>query len=306
MTDDTEAARRVADLQAQLAALAARLDALEGAALPHRPGSSPDRTPGSGSLGRRALFAGVAGAAAGALLAGRPAAAADGDALLLGATNTSTMTTTLSGGSLTVQAQGAWMFTALSGSAAGVGVRGEASLSGFDGDHQQGPCGVYGTFTGVGKGTGVLGAATAATGSTFGVAGYSTSEDGIGVLGSARLAGVSGQGARQGVQGAGGEHGVYGLQLGPSGQTEGAGVKGVGGVGVVGQSVLGDEGWAVVADGRLKSTGRTFLGAPGTAPKSAELAPGSISFYLDAKNSAMKVRVKFHNGTVKTATLALK
>ena len=66
-------------------------------------------------------------------------------------------------------------------------------------------------------------------------------------------------------------------------------------------------GFAVYAAGRLKATGRTYLGAPSTAPADSDLDSGSISFYLDQTANTLKVRVKYNSitATYKTATIAL-
>jgi hypothetical protein len=65
------------------------------------------------------------------------------------------------------------------------------------------------------------------------------------------------------------------------------------------------DGYAVRAVGRLKSTGRTFLGTPTTAPADTDLDQGVISFHLDEATNTLKVRVKYSNGTLKTGSIAL-
>lgn len=64
-------------------------------------------------------------------------------------------------------------------------------------------------------------------------------------------------------------------------------------------------GYAVWAEGRLKATGRTFLGTPATAPADSDLNLGSISFYLDPKDAKLKVRVKYPNGVPRSEAIAL-
>ena len=75
--------------------------------------------------------------------------------------------------------------------------------------------------------------------------------------------------------------------------------------GVYGTS-LSASGYAVYSNGRFKATGRTYLGAPATAPADADLNAGSVSLWLDETNNALKVRVKYANGTtLKAGTIAL-
>ena len=97
--------------------------------------------------------------------------------------------------------------------------------------------------------------------------------------------------------------GVYGAAA----STSGTGVYGSATAttyGVYGH-VASTSGFAVFAAGRFKATGRTYLGAPSTAPTDTDLNAGSVSLYLDQTNNALKVRVKYTTGTLKTATIAL-
>ena len=64
-------------------------------------------------------------------------------------------------------------------------------------------------------------------------------------------------------------------------------------------------GFAVLASGRFKATGRTFLGAPNTAPTDGDLGNGSISFYLDQTSNQLKVRVRYSGGALRTGTVNL-
>lgn len=64
-------------------------------------------------------------------------------------------------------------------------------------------------------------------------------------------------------------------------------------------------GFAVLASGRFKATGRTFLGAPNTAPTDGDLNNGSISFYLDQAANQLKVRVRYSGGALRTGTVNL-
>jgi len=55
----------------------------------------------------------------------------------------------------------------------------------------------------------------------------------------------------------------------------------------------------------IDNTGRLYLTAPNSAPADADLGNSQFSFYLDEANNALKIRVRYSNGTYKTATLAL-
>ena len=125
--------------------------------------------------------------------------------------------------------------------------------------------------------------ATATTGTTYGIMGLAESTTGTGVYGRANA--TSGSSA-----------GVYGRSDSPDGR----------GVHAVNAGTAGSSGgFAVYAEGRLKATGRTYLGAPAAAPIDADLTPGSVSLYLDTSTNALKVRVKYPTGTLKTGTIAL-
>jgi hypothetical protein len=53
------------------------------------------------------------------------------------------------------------------------------------------------------------------------------------------------------------------------------------------------------------SGGANVHNTPATAPTDANLKPGQISWYLDEAGNNLKARVKYSNGTLKTATIAL-
>ena len=53
------------------------------------------------------------------------------------------------------------------------------------------------------------------------------------------------------------------------------------------------------------SGGAVALSAPSSAPTDGDLNNSNISFYLDQSGNNLKVRVKYSNGTLKTATIAL-
>lgn len=73
--------------------------------------------------------------------------------------------------------------------------------------------------------------------------------------------------------------------------------------GVYGQAPA--TGFAVFALGRLKSTGRTYVGAPNSAPVDADIGAAGISFYLVEASNQLKIRVKYTGGVLKTATIGL-
>lgn len=64
-------------------------------------------------------------------------------------------------------------------------------------------------------------------------------------------------------------------------------------------------GYAVYADGRLKSRGRTFLGAPSTAPPDADINNGMITFHLDQAANVLRFRVRYSSGVLKTGMVTL-
>ena len=201
-----------------------------------------DSEPPTRPVSRRGMIAAVAGAAGGALLANAtPAAATNGQPVLLGQANSATATTTVIAND---------------------------------------PAPLRGTTT-YGAGCGVNGWAISTSGTAAGVYGESNSNNGTGVIGIA-------------THGTGGTVGVYGRADSPSG------------VGVYGRNpAITGNGYAIVASGRFKTTGRSYLGAPGTPPVDGDLGIGSISFYLDQTNHKLKIRVKYSSGTLKTATVAL-
>ena len=63
--------------------------------------------------------------------------------------------------------------------------------------------------------------------------------------------------------------------------------------------------YTLYGQGRLKVTGRTFSERPRPRRGYRYLNAASISFYLDETNGKLKVRVKYSNGVLKTATIAL-
>ena len=65
------------------------------------------------------------------------------------------------------------------------------------------------------------------------------------------------------------------------------------------------EGYGVFCSGPFKSTGRTYLGAPNSAPTASTLSDGSLSFYLDEANNKLRIRVRYSNGIEKTGTVNL-
>ncbi len=102
--------------------------------------------------------------------------------------------------------------------------------------------------------------------------------------------------ALQSISGHGVGRAVYGWATAPNGSS----------IGVLGESnSTQGTGYAVYASGRLKALGRSYLGTPATAPVDGDLNNGSISFHLDQTNNKLKVRVRYSNGTLKTATVGL-
>ncbi|MGH8247949.1 MAG: hypothetical protein ACREUU_16125 [Gammaproteobacteria bacterium] len=55
----------------------------------------------------------------------------------------------------------------------------------------------------------------------------------------------------------------------------------------------------------LAAEGPLALGAPASAPADANLPQSHISFWLDEGGNSLRVRVKYSNGTLKTATIPL-
>lgn len=53
------------------------------------------------------------------------------------------------------------------------------------------------------------------------------------------------------------------------------------------------------------NVGRVFVETPNAAPVDAMLGNGQINMYLDESGNALKVRVKYSDGTLKTATISL-
>lgn len=65
--------------------------------------------------------------------------------------------------------------------------------------------------------------------------------------------------------------------------------------------VDGGEGGKLIAEG----AGRWILRTPNSAPVDADLDNSTISMYLDQAGNNLKVRVKYSDATLKTATIAL-
>ncbi len=155
-------------------------------------------------------------------------------------------------------------------------------------------------------GTGVRGRASAVSGSTVGVRGESVSPAGVAMSGLAS----AGSGTTVGVRGEVSSPlgtGVFGVASATSGAN--VGVQGrsfsASGVGVRGIGASSTTGFALLSQGRFKSTGRSFLAAPGSAPMDADLEVGSVSMFLDEAANTLKVRVKYSTGVLKTATVPL-
>jgi hypothetical protein len=217
------------------------------------------------------------------------------------------------------------------------GVFGEASWVGsgqnygvYGHSRADGGTGVYGLANGPGGGTcgvqgdalgtGVYGHSSQMHGQAYGVRGQCDSDGGTGVQGTATattaggMIGVEGSAAGPGGKGVYGHaNAIAGATTGVEGSAASAAGKGVYGhatagsgttYGVYGQT-NSPSGYALYAQGRLKVTGRSFLGTPNSAPTDADLGLGSISFYLDQTNNRLKVRVKYSTGVLKTATIAL-
>lgn len=342
MTAETNA--RIDALEARLAELAHRVADLTAenerlrSAPTQRPGGESETA--QRSMSRRGLIA-AAAIPAGALLMGKsgPAAAADGDNVLAGqetqTTNTTRVVSSAGHGldgvtnsavngragvegkaaATSGQVYGVWgksdstagtgvFGEARAGSGSTVGVRGVSYTTddgiGVYGEAMSGSPGVYcfgvlGAANGGPSGTGIHGEAMHPSGLTIGVEGEVASPSGSGVYGS-NSASASGtaigvEGATQGPTG----RGVYGLALHQSGVN----------YGVYGETKSSSAGFALYGKGRFKATGRCFLGAPASAPPAATLTNGGISFYLDTAANRLKVRVKYPDGTLKTASIPL-
>jgi len=55
----------------------------------------------------------------------------------------------------------------------------------------------------------------------------------------------------------------------------------------------------------LGSDARLYVGAPNSAPTDTNIANSRFTFYLDETNNALKVRVRYSNGTLKTGSIPL-
>jgi hypothetical protein len=277
MTVDSSVVRRLHALDQRVSALEAENVQLRGQLAEPSGRSNVQPKP----VSRRSLLAAASGAAAGLVVgSGTPALAANGDSLVLGESNTSSADTVLevSGGVTGLRAN------TYDPSAVG--------LSGTANSATGASKGVQGTSTSTG-GFGVFGRAFATSGETRGVYGEANSPDGVGVRGSA----ATGSGAAQGVLGETFSpvgSGVYGWARAGSGA----------GHGIHGRADASG-GFAVFAEGRLKATGRSYLGTPGTAPADSDLAPGSISFYTASSPTRLRVRVRLPNGVLRTGTIPL-
>jgi hypothetical protein len=143
------------------------------------------------------------------------------------------------------------------------------------------------------NGRGLFGVATRSTGATIGVWGRTLSTTGRGVFGEA----TQSTGTTTGVSGRAGSTsgtGVRGSAPAPSGTTYG--VRG---------SASSPDGYGVFSQGRFKSTGRSFIGAPPDAPEDGDINNAQISFFLDQPGNELKVRVRYSDGTLKSGAIAL-
>lgn len=266
-------------------------------------------------VSRRGMIAAAAAAAGGMLLANAaPAAAANGDQVRAGWTTSASDTTkvfTNSGSGLMGSSSATTGYGVIGSvsaetgnnagvygyaySDAGIGVKAtaEASVGATYGVHSL----VRST-----SGTGVYGVAIAASGTTYGVRGLVASSAGAGVFGEAN----SGYGVHGQVWNGSGVRGhaksPVGTTYGVSGLSQSSSGFGVFGFNPTGS---GPSGMAVFAAGRLKVTGRSYLAAPGSAPSDADLDNGSVSFFLNEATDKLKVRVRYSNGTFRTATIGL-
>jgi hypothetical protein len=149
---------------------------------------------------------------------------------------------------------------------------------------------------------GVRGVASSTSAQAAGVRGEAIGTTGI-VTG---VHGTTSSPAGRGVYAQGGEYAV----LAETDRVGGTGVRGYASAtsgntcGVFGRADSPD-GYGVRAVGRLRSSGRTFLGTPATAPTDVDLDQEMISFYLDEATNTLKVRVRYSNGTLKTGSIAL-
>lgn len=142
---------------------------------------------------------------------------------------------------------------------------------------------------------GVYGFASATTGGPVGVWGRADAPGGYGVVGEAKSTAAAGSATGvRGITAAGSGTGVVGIASAISGVT--TGVRGV---------CSSPSGWAFFGDGRMKVTGRVFLGSPSSAPADGDLSNGSVSIYLDESANKLKIRARYSNGTLKTASVNL-
>jgi hypothetical protein len=149
---------------------------------------------------------------------------------------------------------------------------------------------------------GLFGHAGGTSGDTRGVYGEAFSPSGSGVRGHAPNFGVYGLATNP----TGTSHGVHGQCSSTSGRGVFGLVTATSGLnyGVYGRTDS-PSGYGVLCEGRFKSTGRSFLGAPNSAPGSGSLSNGMLSFYLDEANNRLRIRVRYSNGTLKTGSVAL-
>lgn len=141
-------------------------------------------------------------------------------------------------------------------------------------------------------GTGVMGKSTNTTSGTIGVLGTVAAPVGIGVYG--QNTATAGAGA--------GMHGITSSTTGKGVWGHAAALSGVC-YGVYGQAPL--TGFALYGVGRLKVTGRAYLGTPNSAPVDADLPIPGITFYLNEALNQLKVRVRYTGGVMKTGTIGL-
>jgi hypothetical protein len=67
-------------------------------------------------------------------------------------------------------------------------------------------------------------------------------------------------------------------------------------------------GFGVYSAGRMKSTGRTFLGAPNSVPTAADnltIPAAGITFFLNEVANTLTIRARYTGGTIKNTTLSL-
>lgn len=76
------------------------------------------------------------------------------------------------------------------------------------------------------------------------------------------------------------------------------------GTGPAAEDIVRLEGGAVLFE-RVSTTGQRYLRADTTVPSDASFAVSQCAFYVDQVGNALKVKVKYSDGTVKTGSIAL-